>query len=163
MVVYLSKLMIMRINLYVGISRMRRFRMVDMCKGKRKYDYEAPMTSSLSNCTWLEKEWKFRLLTTWHPSLHFFSFTWFIPLISFFPLLFSFLFFSFFQSLYFILLYFIIFFPFFLFHMHIFLFIFPYLDIFFSLFKALNSSLFFMHTIWILKKNYARDETKLWK
>jgi hypothetical protein len=44
---------------------------VDMCKGKRKYDYEAPMTSSLSDCTWLEKEWKFRLSTTWHRSLHF--------------------------------------------------------------------------------------------
>jgi hypothetical protein len=44
------------INPYVGISRMRRFRMVDMCKGKRKYVYEAPMTSSLSDCTWLEKE-----------------------------------------------------------------------------------------------------------
>jgi hypothetical protein len=28
--------MIMRINPFVGISRMRRFRMVDMCKGKRK-------------------------------------------------------------------------------------------------------------------------------
>jgi hypothetical protein len=41
---------------YVGISRMRRFRMVDMCKGKRKSDYEAPMTSSLLDCTWLEKE-----------------------------------------------------------------------------------------------------------
>jgi hypothetical protein len=48
---------------YVGISRMRRYRMVDMCKGKRKYDYEAPMMSSLSDCTWLEKEWKFRLST----------------------------------------------------------------------------------------------------
>jgi hypothetical protein len=49
---------------YVGISRIRRYRMVDMCKGKRKYDYEAPTTSSLSDCTWLEKEWKFRLSTT---------------------------------------------------------------------------------------------------
>jgi hypothetical protein len=56
MVVYLSKPMIMRINPYVGISRMRRYRMVDMSKGKRKYDYEAPMTSLLSDCTWLEKE-----------------------------------------------------------------------------------------------------------
>jgi hypothetical protein len=64
MVVYLSKPMIMRINPYVGISRMRRFRMVDMCKGKRKYDYDAPMTSSSSDCTWLEKERKFRLSTT---------------------------------------------------------------------------------------------------
>jgi hypothetical protein len=64
MVVYLSKPKIMRINPYVGISRMRRFRMVDMCKGKRKYDYEAPMTSSLSDCTWLEKQCKFHLSTT---------------------------------------------------------------------------------------------------
>jgi hypothetical protein len=56
MVVYLSKPVIMRIYPYVGISRMRRFRMVDMCKGKIKYDYEAPMTSSLSDCTMLEKE-----------------------------------------------------------------------------------------------------------
>jgi hypothetical protein len=36
MVVYLSKPMIMRINPYAGISRMRRLRMVDMCKGTRK-------------------------------------------------------------------------------------------------------------------------------
>jgi hypothetical protein len=36
MVVYLSKAMIMRINPYVRISRMRRFRMVEMCKGKKK-------------------------------------------------------------------------------------------------------------------------------
>jgi hypothetical protein len=64
MVVYLSKPMNMRIKPYVGILRMRRYRMVDMCKGKRKYDYETPMTSSLSDCTWLEKEWKFRLSTT---------------------------------------------------------------------------------------------------
>jgi hypothetical protein len=56
MVVYLSKSMIMRIKPYVGISVIRRYRMVDMCKGKRKYDYEAPMTSSLSDCTWLKKE-----------------------------------------------------------------------------------------------------------
>jgi hypothetical protein len=56
MVVYLSKPMMMRINPYVGILKMRRYSMVDMCKGKRKYDYEAPMTSSLSDCTWLEKD-----------------------------------------------------------------------------------------------------------
>jgi hypothetical protein len=36
MIVYLSKPMIMRINPFVGISMMRIFRMVDMCKGKRK-------------------------------------------------------------------------------------------------------------------------------
>jgi hypothetical protein len=58
MVVYLSKPMIMRVNPYVGISRMRRYRMVDMCKGKRKYDYEAPMMSSLSeDHVWFEDRW----------------------------------------------------------------------------------------------------------
>jgi hypothetical protein len=36
MIVYLPKPMIMRINPYAGISRMRRFRMVDMCNGKGK-------------------------------------------------------------------------------------------------------------------------------
>jgi hypothetical protein len=133
MIVYLSKPMIMRINPYVGISRMRRYRMVYMCKGKRKYDYEAPMTSSLSDCTWLEKESKFFLSTTWHPSLHFyfFLFTWFIPLISFLPLLF-------FLSLLFLIpsytyiyiLYTFLLLLFFLFHTHTFLFIFPSLDIF---------------------------------
>jgi hypothetical protein len=71
MVVYLSKPMIMRINHLWGYQGWRRYRIVDMCKGKRNYDYEAPMTSSLSDCTWLEKEWKFRLPTTWHSSLHF--------------------------------------------------------------------------------------------
>jgi hypothetical protein len=34
MVVYLSKPMIMRIKPYVGISRIRRYRMVDMWKAK---------------------------------------------------------------------------------------------------------------------------------
>jgi hypothetical protein len=64
MVAYLSKPMIMRVKPYVGKSRIRKYRMVDMCKGKRKYDYEVPMMSSLSDCTWLEKERKFRLSTT---------------------------------------------------------------------------------------------------
>jgi hypothetical protein len=36
MVIYLSKPIIMRINHNVGMSRIRRYRMVDMCKGKRK-------------------------------------------------------------------------------------------------------------------------------
>jgi hypothetical protein len=36
MVVYLAKPMTMRIKPYVGISLMRRYRMMDMCKGKRK-------------------------------------------------------------------------------------------------------------------------------
>jgi hypothetical protein len=122
---------------------------VDMCKGKRKYDHEAPMTSSLSDCTWLEKEWKFRL-STWHPSLHsYFSFTWFIPLVSFLPLLFSLslLFLSFFHShIFFLFLYF-----------SLFLFIFPSLDIFSKL-----STLLFLPCIQseILNKPCSRrDET----
>jgi hypothetical protein len=36
MVVYVPKPMIIRIKPYVGISRIRRYRMVDMCEGKRK-------------------------------------------------------------------------------------------------------------------------------
>jgi hypothetical protein len=36
MVVYLSKPMTMRVNTYVGISRMRRYIMVDMFKRKKK-------------------------------------------------------------------------------------------------------------------------------
>jgi hypothetical protein len=35
MVFYLSKTTNMRIKQYVGMSRIRRYRMVDMCKGKR--------------------------------------------------------------------------------------------------------------------------------
>jgi hypothetical protein len=35
---------------YVGISRIIRYRIVDMCKGKENM-YEALMTSSLSDCT----------------------------------------------------------------------------------------------------------------
>jgi hypothetical protein len=136
--------MIMRINPYVGISRMRRYRMVDMCKGK-KYDYEALMTSSLSDCIWLEKEWKFRLSTTWHPSLHFyFSFTWFITLISFLPLLFSLfiLFFnlSFILSYKYIYFYFSIFLSFISIHILFSLF-FPLLTSF-SLFSKLSTPLF---------------------
>jgi hypothetical protein len=36
MVVYLSKPIIMRIKPYVGISKITKYRMVGMCKGKRK-------------------------------------------------------------------------------------------------------------------------------
>jgi hypothetical protein len=127
---------------------------VDMCKGKRKYDYKAPMTFSLSDCTWLEKDWMFCLSTTWHPSLHFiFSFTWFIPLISLLPILFSLflLFLSFFHSFILIFLFFFTFLYiiFFLFHTHTFLFIFSSLDIFSKL-----STLLFLACIQfeILKK-----------
>jgi hypothetical protein len=121
---------------------------VDMCKGKRKYDHEALMTSSLSDCTWLEKEWKIRLSTTWHPSLHFFfhlihpsHIFLATPLLSFYSFL------SLSHTHLFIFLYFSIFF---------FLsFPYSYISLYFSLswhlFKALNSSLSCMHTIWNFK------------
>jgi hypothetical protein len=74
------------------------------------------VTSSLSDCTWSEKEWKFRLSTTMrHPSLHFIYLSLDSSLFtSFLPFLFlsSFLFFSFFPFLSF---------PF-LFHTHIYYF-----------------------------------------
>jgi hypothetical protein len=94
------------------MSRMRRFRMVDMCKGKRKLWIQGTDDVLVVGLHMVGKEWKFHLSTTWHPSLHFFffSFTWFIPLISLLlPLLFSFflLFLSFFRShIFFLFLYF---------------------------------------------------------
>jgi hypothetical protein len=123
--------MIMRINPYVGISRMRRFRMVDMCKGKRKLWLRGTddvlavglhmvgkrvKVSSLNNVTsFLALLFFFHLF---HPSHNFLA----TPLFSFssfsFILSFSY-FFSFFTFL-----------LFFLFHTHTFLFIFPSLDIF---------------------------------
>jgi hypothetical protein len=129
---------------------------VDMCKGRRKYDYEAPMTSSLSDCTWLEKEWKFRLSKTWHPSLHFIFLSLDSPL-SYLSCHSSSLFFFFFsfQSLSFILSYtnFFLYFSFFFlsFPYTYFSLYFPSLDIFISLFKALNSSFSCINTIWNLK------------
>jgi hypothetical protein len=149
--------MIMRINPFVGISRMRRFRMVDMCKGKRKLWQRGTDASSLSDCTWLEKEWKFRLSTTWHPSLHFiFLFFYLIhpshifiatPLFSF-SSFFSFIlsFSYFFLFLYFSIIFFLSFFL---------SFRYSYFSLYFPLswilFKALNSSLSCMHTIWNFK------------
>jgi hypothetical protein len=47
-----SKPMIMRVKPYVRVSRMRRFRMVDMCKGKKNNDFKALMMPSVSDCTW---------------------------------------------------------------------------------------------------------------
>jgi hypothetical protein len=116
-------------------------------RAKENYDYEAPMASSLLDYTWLEKEWKFRLWTTWHPSLHF-IFLLLDSSLSYLSChtssLFLF-FFSFFQTLSFIISYtyfsLLFYFSFFLFHTHTFLFTFPSFNIFISLLKALNSSL----------------------
>jgi hypothetical protein len=45
-----SKPMIMRVK--PRVSRMRRFRMVYMCKRKKNNDFKALMMSSMSDCTW---------------------------------------------------------------------------------------------------------------
>jgi hypothetical protein len=98
-----------------------------------------------------KKEWKFRLSTTWHPSLHFIFFHLIHPSHIFLATpLFSF------SSFSFILSYTYIFF--FLYFSIIFFFSFPhsYFSLYFPLswhlFKALNSSLSYMHTIWNFKQ-----------
>jgi hypothetical protein len=151
MIVYLSKPMIMRTNPFLGISRMRRFRMVDMCKGKRKLWLwgtdnvlvvglhmvgKRVKVSSLNNVTsLLALYFSFLLLDSSLSSLYCHS---------------SFLFFFFFfHSL--ILIFFIslLFYTFFL------SFPYSYFSLYFSLswqlFKALNSSLSCMYTIWNFK------------
>jgi hypothetical protein len=143
--------MIMRINPYVGISRMRRFRMVDMCKGKRKLWLRGTndvlvvglhmvgkrvKVSSLNNVTsFLALYFSFLSLDSSLSNLYCHS-------------SFLFFFFSFILSFTF-LLYFSFFLSFFL------SFPYSYFSLYFSLswqiFKALNSSLSCMHTIWNFK------------
>jgi hypothetical protein len=148
--------MIMRINPYVWISRMRRFRMVDMCKGKGKLWLRGTDDVLVVGLRMVGKRVKVSSLNnvTSFLALLFFSFTWFntshiflaTPLLSFYS-------FSFILSLLF-------YYYFFLFHTHTFLFIFPSLDIFSKL-----STPLFLACIQseILNLNHARDETKLWK
>jgi hypothetical protein len=153
MVVYLSKPMIMRINPFVGISRMRIFRMVDMCKGKKKI-----MTTRhrwRPRC-WIAHGWKKSESFVSQqrdilPCTLFFSFLLLDSSLSYpschssFLLLFFFfhsfilIFFSFFTFLYF----FFLSFPYSCFSL--------YFSISWQLFKALNSSLSCMHTIWNFK------------
>jgi hypothetical protein len=120
--------MIMRINPYVGISRMKRFRMVDMCKGKKKLWLRGTNNVLVVGLHMVGKRVKVSSLnnvTSFLALYFFFYFTWFIPLISLLPLLFSlFLLFPF--SYFFSFLTFLYFF--FLFHTHTSLFIFPSLD-----------------------------------
>jgi hypothetical protein len=138
----------MRINPFVGISRMRRFRMVDMCMGKRKLWLQGTDDILVVGLHMVGKRVKvlsLNNLTSFLALYFFFSFTWFIPLISLLPLLFSLfilllsffhthIFFSFFTFLYFFLS-----FPYSYFSL--------YFSLSWQLFKALNSSLFCMHTI----------------
>jgi hypothetical protein len=128
--------MIMRINPFVGISRMRRFRMVDMCKGKRKLWLRGTDDVLVVGLHMVWKRVKVSSLNnvTSFLELYFFLFFYLIhPLISLLPLLFSlFLLFSFsyfFLFLYFSIIFFLSFFlSFFLLHTHTFLSIFPSLD-----------------------------------
>jgi hypothetical protein len=120
--------MIMRINPYVGISRMRRFRMVDMCKGKRKLWLQGTdevlvvrlhmvgkrvKVSSLNNVTsFLALLFLFHLIHPSHiflatPLFSFSSFSFILSYIYFFLFLYFSIIFSFFS----ILILFSLFFP----------------------------------------------------
>jgi hypothetical protein len=135
--------MIMRINPYLGISRMRRYRMVDMCKAKKIWlrgtdDIlivglhmvgKRVKVSSLNNMTSFLALYYFSLLLD--SSLSYVSY----------HSSFLFLFFFLFQSLIHIFFFTFLFFYFFIFHIHTFLLTFTSLDIFITLFKALDSSL----------------------
>jgi hypothetical protein len=145
--------MIMRINPFVGISRMRRFSMVDMCKGKRKLWLRGTddvlvvglhmvgnrvKVSSLNNVTsFLAPIFLSLDSSLSYPSCH----SSFLFLFFFFHS-FILIFFFFFTFLYFFLSFFLSF-PY------------SYFSLYFSLswhlFKALNSSLSYMHTIWNFK------------
>jgi hypothetical protein len=141
--------MIMRINPFVGISRMRRFRMVDMCKGKRKLWLRGTDDVLVVGLQMVGKRVKVSSLNNMTSFLVliyiyiYFSLTWFIPLISFLPLLFSLF------PIFLFLNFSIIYFSFFL------SFPYSYFSLYFSLswqlFKALNPSLSCMHTIWNFK------------
>jgi hypothetical protein len=124
--------MIMRINPYVGISRMRRFRMVDMCKGERKLWLPSTDDVLVVGLHMVGKRMKVSSLNnvTSFFTLLFFFFHLIHPSHIFLAtLLFSFSSFSSILSFsYFFLRFYI--FSFFLFHTHTFLFIFPLLTTF---------------------------------
>jgi hypothetical protein len=164
MVVYLSKPMIMRINHIWGYqgwedsewwtcarakeNMTTRHRWRPRCRiahGWKKSESFASQQRDTLPCTLFF----FHLIHPSHiflstPLLSFYSSSSFILSYTYIYIFFTFLFFLSFPYSYFSLY-------------------FPPLHIFFSLFKALNSSLSCMYTIWFLNKNHARDETKLWK
>jgi hypothetical protein len=137
---------------HVGISRMRRFRMVYMCKGKRKLWLRGTDDVLVVGLHMVRKRVKVSSLNNVTSFLAllllFFSFTWFIPLLPFLPLLFSLFILSFILS-------FSYFFSSFTFLLFFSFFPYSYFSLYFSLswhlFKALNSSLCCMHTIWNFK------------
>jgi hypothetical protein len=130
-VVYLSKPMIMRINPYVGISRMRRFRMVDMCKSKRKLWLRGTDDVLVVGLHMVGKRVKVSSLNNVTSFLALFLFFLSLDSSLSYPychssFLFLFFFFHSFILIFFSSLFYI--FSFFLFHTHTFLFIFPSLD-----------------------------------
>jgi hypothetical protein len=143
---------------YVGISRIRRYRMVDICKGKRKIWLRGTddvlvvglhmvgkkmKVSSLNNVTsFLALYFFFHLI---HPSHIFFA----TPLLYFSSFSFSITLFHSHIHIYIFFLYFSIFLYFF--SIHIFFFLLSISRHLFYLFKALNSSLSCIYIIWILK------------
>jgi hypothetical protein len=141
--------MIMRINPFVGISRIRRFRIVDMCKGKRKLWLRGTDDVLVVGLHMVGKRVKVSSLnnvTSFLALYFFFSFTWFIPLISLLPLLFSLFLLFFFHSLIHIFFYFtfLSYFSFFL----SFFYILILFSLFFPLLTTFQSSqlLFFLHS-----------------
>jgi hypothetical protein len=145
--------MIMRINPYVGISGMRRY-----VQRQKKMWLRGIDDVLVVGLHMVGKRMKFRLSTTWHPSLHFIflSLDSSLSFLSCHSSSLFFFFFSFFSitllhSLIHIYFFFTSHFSFFLFHTHIFHLTFPSLHIFISLLKALNSSLSCIKTIWNLK------------
>jgi hypothetical protein len=121
MIVYLCKPMIMRINPFVGISRMRRFRMVDMCKGKRKLWLRGTDDVLVVGLHMVGKRVKVSSLNN-VTSFLVVSFLLLDSSLSYLYCNSSFLFFFFFSLSYFFV------FLYFSFHTHTFLFIFPSLD-----------------------------------
>jgi hypothetical protein len=151
MIVYLPKTMIMRINAYVGISRMRRFRMVDTCKGKRNFWLRGTDDVLVVGLHMVGKRVKVSSLNNVTSFLALFIFLSLDSSLSYPSCHSSFLFlFFFFHS-------FILIFFFFFTFLYFFFLSFPYsyFSLYFSLswqlVRALNSSLSCMHTIWNFK------------
>jgi hypothetical protein len=136
--------MIMRINPYVGISRMRRFRMVDMCKGKRKLWLRGTDDVLVIGLHMVGKRVKVSSLN---------NVTFFLALLFFF-FLDSSLSYPFCHSSFLFLFFFFFLFTFLLYFFFL-SFSYSYFSLYFSLswqlFKALNSPLSCMHTIWNFK------------
>jgi hypothetical protein len=136
----------------------RRFRMVDMCKGKRKLwlqgtdDVLVVGLHMVGKRTWHPSFQKFHLSTTWHPSLHFiFVFFHLIHPSHIFIATSSFSFSSFFFHSFILTLFFFPYFSIFFFLSFPYSYFSLYFSLSWQLFKSLNSSISRMHRIWNFK------------